>query len=188
MESLPSAPISITPQIANDLRTELFDQSQEIYYSWSNLSESHTRPNHVPVIAKPLKLTTWKHENAYKELLIPPPSSRVQEGQSFRLVLTTHAQGYPHVINLGSPDVGKRPHPVMSMPIQFSKGTKGKGTAYTGKQEHVERIYRIALGETEQQLMYIKEQTSFDLDKVGLADFALPYADHLCKRKCGTVA
>lgn len=188
MEAPPSSPISITPQIANDLRTELFQEPQDIYYLWSNQPESQTTPKHIPAVAKPQKLTTWKHGSAYKELLIPPPP-RVVEGQYLRLVLTTHAQGYPHVINLGSPDVGKRPHPVMSMPILFSsKSLKGKSLIHTGKQEHVERIYRIALGATEQVFLRIKEQTSFDLDKVRLAISVLRDANHLRKRKYGIVA
>ena len=188
-EALPSAPISITPQIANDLRTELYEEEQEIFYSWATHSASQTTIRQIPATTKPQKLTTWKHGSAYKELLVPPPP-RVVEGQSFCLVLTTHAQGYPHVINLGSPDVGKRPHPVMSMPIVFSSKSaklKGKSPAHAVKQEHVERVYRIAIDATEQVFMRIKEQTSFDLDKVCLARRVLFDADHSGKRKYGTV-
>lgn len=170
LEALPSVPISITPQIANDLRTELFTEPQDIYYSWSTHPASQASQKQIPVITKPQKLTTWKEGCAYKELLLSPPK-RINEGQLYRLVLTNHAQGNPHVINLGSPDVGQRPYPVMSMPILFtSRGSKVKGMAHAEKQEHVERVYRIPLRATEQVFMRVKEQTSFDLDKVSFGN------------------
>ncbi|PCH44143.1 hypothetical protein WOLCODRAFT_104648 [Wolfiporia cocos MD-104 SS10] len=52
----------------------------------------------------------------------------------------------------------------MSMPILFSlRGAKDKNAQ--GKQEHVERIYRIQTDPKSQVFMTVKEQTSFDLDK-----------------------
>lgn len=166
LEAPPSVPISMTPQIANDLRTELSTEPQDIYYSWCTPPASQAKPNQIPIITKPQKLTTWKEGIAYKELMLSPPAP-IPEGQLSCLVLITHAQGYPHVINLGSPDVGQRPHPVISMPILFThRSSEVRGTAHAGKQEHIERIYRIPLHATEQVFMRIKEQTSFDLDKV----------------------
>ncbi|KAH9830026.1 putative methyltransferase-domain-containing protein [Rhodofomes roseus] len=164
-QALPSDSVSITPQVANDLRTELLDNAQDIYYAWCLPPAPHAKPNQLPAITKPQKLTTWRQGSAYKELSVPTPPG-IREGQSCCLLLTTHAQGYPHLINLGSTDVGQRPYPVMSMPILFcSKNSKGKSPAYSEKQEHVERIYRIPLNSSEQVFMRVKEQTSFDLDK-----------------------
>ncbi|TFY53332.1 hypothetical protein EVJ58_g9509 [Rhodofomes roseus] len=164
-QALPSDSVSITPQVANDLRTELLGNAQDIYYAWCLPPPPHAKPGQLPAITKPQKLTTWRQGSAYKELSVPTPPG-IREGQSCCLVLTTHAQGYPHLINLGSTDVGQRPYPVMSMPILFcSKNSKGKSPAYSEKQEHVERIYRIPLNSSEQVFMRVKEQTSFDLDK-----------------------
>ncbi|KZT66140.1 hypothetical protein DAEQUDRAFT_696103 [Daedalea quercina L-15889] len=164
-KALLSTAISITPQVANDLRTELYDEPQDIYYAWYIPSGPLVKPNQLPVITKPQKLTTWRHSNAYKELLVPVPSG-IKEGQSCYLALTAHAQGYPHIINLGSADVGQCPFPVMSVPILFSSNfPKRKAAVPTNKQENVERIYRIPLTATDQVFMRVKEQTSFDLDK-----------------------
>lgn len=53
--------VSITPQIANDLRTELMDGVQDIYYSWLSVATGQE--------TKPMKLTTWRGQSsAYKEI------------------------------------------------------------------------------------------------------------------------
>ncbi|KAH9931814.1 putative methyltransferase-domain-containing protein [Fomitopsis serialis] len=146
---LPSSPVSITPQVANDLRTELLVDAQDIYYAWCLPSAPHAKPSQLPGITQPLKLTTWRQGSAYKELLVPAPPG-IRESQYYCLVLTTHAQGHPHIINLGSADVGQRPFPVMSMPIFFSsKIPKTKLPSFSEKQV----------------FMRVREQTSFDLDK-----------------------
>ena len=115
-------------------------------------------------ITKPTKLTTWRVGNAYKEVTIQPPQG-VKDGQMFRLVLTTHAQGFPHIVNLSGKAVGQRPFPVVSMPIIFKARN---GPAGMGKQEQVERIYRISTSSEDQVFLAIQEKTSFDLDKVHL--------------------
>lgn len=153
---------SITPQIANDLRTELFPEVQDIYYAWSP-TQSHASTSTIPtIITKPTKLTTWRIGNAYREVRIPPPQG-VKDGQAYRLVLTSQAQGFPHIVNLGGPSIGSRPFPVISMPIVFSSPNKLQAA---GKQEQVERIYRISTGSEQQAFLAIMEKTSFDLDKV----------------------
>lgn len=161
-KSPPGLPVSITPQIANDLRTELFTGEQDIYYSWLPVANGGGVPQHPVVIPRPVKLTTWRESNAYREVSVPPPQG-VREGQQYRLVLTTHSQGYPYIINLASPTTGDRPFPVLSMPITF---TDRKDVAALTKQERVERVYRICGGAGEQAFLSIKEQTTFDLDKV----------------------
>ncbi|EMD38794.1 hypothetical protein CERSUDRAFT_133318, partial [Gelatoporia subvermispora B] len=157
--AFPSAgTISITPQVANDLRTEPFDGELEIYYAWSPVTP-RLDPNTFPATTKPQKLTVWRQSNAYKAIPVSLPPG-VRDGQSYRLVLTTHAIGHPHVINLASPSVGERTFPVLSVPISFSsRGRTG------GKQEQIERVFRIGLGPKEQAFMMLREQTSFDLDK-----------------------
>lgn len=151
--------ISITPQVANDLRTEPFAGELDIFYSWSPVAPS-LQPNAFPSITKPQKLTVWRQSSAYKEIPVSLPPG-VRDGQSYRLVLTAHAVGHPHVINLASPSVGERAFPVLSVPILFS--SRGKSG---GKQEQIERVFRIGISAQEQVFMMLREQTSFDLDKV----------------------
>jgi protein N-lysine methyltransferase METTL21D len=160
-----TGPISITPQIANDLRTESLDKAQDIYYSWSS-PQDDTGPSKSspPAITKPLKLTTWRQSSAYKELLVPLPLG-VRNGQSWRLVLTSHVHGRPHVISLKDNDLGHTPFPVMSMPIMFN--SRHPKTSVTGKQEQIERIYGFSSKSKEDNVcLIVREQTSYDLDKV----------------------
>ncbi|KAL6301216.1 putative methyltransferase-domain-containing protein [Sparassis latifolia] len=165
LQTSPSGSISITPQIANDLRTELFAGEQDIYYAWSADTPPNGRASTFPCISKPQKLTTWRKSSAYKELAVPLPPG-IREGQSFRLVLTAHSSGNPHVVNLAGATLGERPFPVLSMPILFSSRLSAKaGSSTMGKQEQVERVYRIAAGSGDQLFLHVKEQTSFDLDK-----------------------
>src|SRR5882757_11496043 len=85
--------ISITPQISNDLRTELFEISQDLYFSWS-LQTSQSIPNtNTDITTKPLKLTTWRPSAAYKEIPVPLPPG-LRQGQSWRLILTSTAQSH----------------------------------------------------------------------------------------------
>ncbi|KDQ50692.1 hypothetical protein JAAARDRAFT_199686 [Jaapia argillacea MUCL 33604] len=159
----PLSPISITPQIANDLRTELYTNPQDIFYAWSPCSS----PSSLPTFNKssrPTKLTTWRHANAYKAISVPPPPG-VREGQYWRLILCANALPIlspPHIIPLFQ-GVSKGPLPVISMPILFSsRGYQGGA----GKQEQVERIYRMSIPPSgEIGDMVVREQTSFDLDK-----------------------
>lgn len=155
--------ITVTPQIANDLRTELYPEAQDIYYAWSPYIPPATCSTSPMPISKPAKLTTWRIGNAYRAVTVPPPPA-IKDGQAFRLVLTTHAQGYPHIVNLGGLTIGERPFPVVSMPIVFSSRSHPRTAA--GKQEQVERVYRISTGVEDQVFLAIQEKTSFDLDKV----------------------
>ncbi|KAI0630629.1 putative methyltransferase-domain-containing protein [Trametes polyzona] len=159
-QSFPSGSISITPQVSNDLRTEPFDGAQDIYYSWSPVTPQRAEP--YPSITVPQKLTVWRQSSAYKEIPVPLPQG-LRDGQSYRLVLTAHGQGRPHIINLAAQDIGTRPFPVLSMPILFS--SRGKAGSGAEKQEQIERVYRIPLQSGENGFLNIREQTSFDLDK-----------------------
>ena len=152
--------ISITPQISNDLRTEPFHSSQDIFYSWAQVQTT----NQNETVEKPRKLTTWRQSNAYKEIPVPRPLG-LREGQSWRLILSAGAQvedaPFLSTIDLHDQAFGKVPFPVMSMPILF----RSKGAKRDEKQEKIERMYRLQAGETG-PLLRIIEQTSFDLDKV----------------------
>jgi hypothetical protein len=156
--------ISITPQIANDLRTEPLDGAQDIYYSWAlpqhNSGLSKSAP---PSITKAVKLTTWRQSSAYKEISVPLPLG-VRDGQPWRLVLTSHAQGRFHVINLKDHDVGRTPFPVISMPIILN--SRHPKLSVVGKQEQIERVYSFFMKTNEDVYLTIREQTSYDLDKV----------------------
>jgi hypothetical protein len=181
-QASPSGPVLITPQISNDLRTEPYEGSQDIYYSWtpypqppsstSSTSSSSSFPVQFTLkTTKPIKLTTYRYSSAFKEIPVPAPPG-VREGQQWQLILSSAAQTTPlapnYTIDAYQCTVGKHaPFPVVSMPIMFSaKGLKGN----VKKHEMIERIYRITTGGATpiQKPLELKitEQTSFDLDKV----------------------
>ncbi|KAF7370636.1 hypothetical protein MSAN_00696600 [Mycena sanguinolenta] len=139
--------VSITPQIANDLRTELFEGVQDIYYSWvSTTAGEETRP---------MKLTTWRGQSsAYKEIPVPLPRS--SSNAAWRLVLGSSPSSSSVRLDTGSTTL---PFGVMSMPIILGKPQNSKSKAKL--QDQIERVY--AFGEDKKVL--ITEQTSFDLDK-----------------------
>jgi protein N-lysine methyltransferase METTL21D len=157
-----SGTVSITPQISNDLRTEPFHGSQDIFYSWAQVQSAQR--DDIVILAKPKKLTTWRQSNAYKEIQVPLPPG-LRSGQSWRLILSaqSHIEGAHHfsTIDLYDRALGTVPFPLISMPIHFGV----KGAKRDGKQEKIERMYRLQADEAG-PLLRIMEQTSFDLDKV----------------------
>jgi hypothetical protein len=166
LQAGPYGTISITPQISNDLRTEHFDGTQDLYYSWA-------REDAPAFATKAVKLTTWRLATAYKEIPLPVPPG-VREGQRWRLMLMVQqpaiGQAHPESIDLGSTNIGQLPFPVISMPVLFV----GKGSKSSSKQEMIQRNYLVPYrgieegGEVVRKVAALKfsEKTSFDLDKV----------------------
>ena len=154
-----SAPSSVnfTPQVANDLRTELFTETQDIYYAWLSSTESLEGTQ-----VKTRKLMTWSRAVAYKEICIAlPPSAR--PGQSWRLLLSASPSIQDMSIPLGNVrSTGKTPLPVISMPIRITP----KLEKNPAKQTQIERVYRAFLPGLGDLRYLLREQTSFDLDKV----------------------
>jgi hypothetical protein len=161
--STPGA-ISFTPQVANDLRTELFPGTQDIYYAWLSSTESLE-----DTLAKPRKLMTWSQAVAYKEIsLALPPNA--WPGQSWRLLLSGSASAQHMSISLANAhSTGKEPFPVISMPIKITSKPDKAPT----KQTQIERIYGASLCGFGVLRLLLREQTSFDLDKVIYPSFAL---------------
>ena len=189
-QTQPSGTISITPQIANDLRTEHYDSEQDIFYSWQQIAALPHQTSSSSARTVQTKLTTWRQAMAYKEIPVPVPVG-VRDGQVWRLVLSCDGRvpkqglsdGY-YAVELGSDRLGRMPFPVLSMPIKFSSRVpKGAVT----KQEKIERVYTLPLptppalvvreGGSDVPLenprsnppiavIKVTEQTSFDLDKV----------------------
>jgi hypothetical protein len=156
--------IHITPQVANDLRTEPFESVLDIFYSWSQFSTSLTSCK-GSITSKPVKkLTTWRQSSAYKEIpvLLPP---EIRDGQSWRLILSAQDGYQPHTIDMKGDALGKMPFPVMSMPILFDSRQSKLASA---KQEQIERLYKFPIRESESVFLKVTEQTSFDLDKVSM--------------------
>lgn len=152
---LQSSPVVFTPQISNDLRTEPFPTSVDIFYWWI----SHSPQNTVR-LSKPTKLTTWRQENAYKPLQIPPPP-----GTDFCLVLSSSPIAASSIINLCDPNVGRAPLPVASLPVTLYT-QQGKALAKVStKQEAITRTFCLFNEDAAAPLMHIKETVSFDLDK-----------------------
>ena len=156
--------VSITPQVANDLRTFHLDDEIEIFYTWSSSLAACTSSN---IISMTRKLTTWrKASSTYKAISIPLPP-HAESGQEWRLLLSCGATP-SFVIDFSANDFGARPFPVISMPVRLeARMTKNKPS---GKQEQVERLYSIPSRSSEKHstILRIREQTSFELDKVRL--------------------
>ena len=159
--------VSITPQIANDLRTSHLEEEIDIFYTWSSSLADNTGSN---ISSMSRKLTTWRTSSMYKNISIPlPPNAKA--GQEWRLLLScpeSDHNGAPtsFVIDLGNDDFGARPFPVLSMPLHLdARVFKNKPS---GKQEQIERLYSIPSRSSEKQrvILCIREQTSFELDKV----------------------
>ncbi|KAF9526113.1 putative methyltransferase-domain-containing protein [Crepidotus variabilis] len=175
--------ILITPQISNDLRTETFPDSQDLFYSWVQVLRVQNAESPLRLTTKPQKLTTWRNSSAYKAIPVQPPRE-VKEGQFWRLVLMSEGKSatktQPEAIdlrqiagNLEETERCKKPLSVWSMLVLFTAkaGGSGKGGG-AGKQEHVERLYLLPGHEsssetTDTSLVELRlvEQTSFDLDK-----------------------
>ncbi|KAF8647757.1 hypothetical protein AX16_006592 [Volvariella volvacea WC 439] len=165
-QSTLNQPITLTPQIANDLRTELFDGSQDLYYQWLPLSSRPAIGREREELfqaspTRPVKLTTWRSSSTYKELTIPPP---LREGKvtSWILILCADPHNNPGeipVIRLDDPRIGRIPFPVLSLPIQIHT------RASKEKQTRIQRVYQWGNSDAEISRLIITEQTSFDLDK-----------------------
>jgi hypothetical protein len=159
-----SKTVPITIQITNDLRTELYTGNIELFLSWIPWSRSASE--FAGQATKLSKLTTWKQSTAYKEIPAPmPPAAR--EGQSWRMVITSQGGGPgSHRIPLNDRSCGSVPFPVFSMPILFS--AKGKKENFSEKQDCIMRHLNVSSGDASNvsPVILIKEQTSFDLDKV----------------------
>jgi hypothetical protein len=142
--------VSIAAQIANDLRTELWESHIDVYYHWVSPT-SRTRN---------VKLFTWKPEGAYKVIsVVPPPITA--NNRKWALCLNTRASmtAGPTIDLLGLAE----PLPVLSIPIQFETSAgKSSSTNRDKKTEEIERVYRFDGGSH----ITIREKTAFDLDKV----------------------
>ena len=164
----PGSLVTFTPKLANDLRTEDFPGEEELFYAWSPVAPDGGTEA-FPAITAPQKLTVWR-PGAFKECAVPLPP-RARDGQAFRLVLATRAHARAHVANLAACDVGARPFPVLSVPVLVS----ARGAGRAEKQQQIERVYRLpVLSHLHQSggrdaFLRIREQTSFDLDKVSVS-------------------
>lgn len=154
--ALSGEPILITPQIANDLRTEYYTDVQDIFYSWS----LHL-PTPSSVITKPVKLTSWRASTMYKEIPVPPPRN-VRNGEYWRLILSSGTSRKDQVLSLNDENLGRQPFPVLSDPIFFS----ARSNKVAVKQERIQRSYALTATNRDHPVIFdIIEQTSFDLDK-----------------------
>jgi len=168
--------IVITPQIANDLRTELYEDVCDLYFAWLSLPPASGMINFE-------KLTTWRSSTLYKPIDVPLPRN-IKPGQQWRLALwtpsdTNHRKHDIPLIDLAAINFGNSPFPVLSLPISFvpgshvgrspagNKKTKASSTSTkVEKQEEIERRFLISpTDENDKNVITIREQTSFDLDK-----------------------
>ena len=155
-----SGSISFTPQVANDLRTELFPGNQDIYYAWLSSTEPFEGTQ-----VKPRKLMTWSRAIAYKEISVSLPAD-ARPGKHWKLLLSASPSIQNALVSLGDVrSTGKEPFPVISMPIRITQKPEKNPT----KQTQIERMYRASLPGFGDLLYLLREQTSFDLDKVSMS-------------------
>ncbi|KAF8475360.1 putative methyltransferase-domain-containing protein [Russula ochroleuca] len=167
-----SSSVVFTPQVTNDLRTEPYPSSIDIFYWWISYT-----PQNVTRLSEPAKLTTWRQENAYKPLQIPPPSKKLIGAAAeidCSLVLTPAPSVTSSVIDLRDPEIGRVPLPVCSLPIRISvspqqqqrRDVANTTTTKSPKQEAITRSFRLFDDDGDAiPLMQIQETISFDLDK-----------------------
>ncbi|KAH7100847.1 putative methyltransferase-domain-containing protein [Auriculariales sp. MPI-PUGE-AT-0066] len=155
-----SQSVIITPQIANDLRTETYTETVDLHYLW--LPTKAPRGVQPP---QPRKLTTWHAgSNAYKSVEVPLPSG-VQAGDAYRLglIAVMPSAGAPTSASLATSldqplaTLGSMPLPVVSAPVQFVRRPGASGAT---KSEQIERAFMVG-----SKRVVVREQTSFDLDK-----------------------
>ncbi|KAG8772196.1 hypothetical protein FRC12_003206 [Ceratobasidium sp. 428] len=106
-------PVTLVPQIANDLRTELCEDQYDIYFTWQHSNGHLHRGNFT-------KLTTWRPGGMYKPLSIALPAV-AQPGECWRLCLVVVQPGRNPslMLDLSQPTFGDFPFPVTSMPIDI---------------------------------------------------------------------
>jgi len=156
--SLQSSSVVFIPQVTNDLRTEPFPTSMDVYYWW--ISYTPESQNVVTRLSEPAKLTTWRQENAYKPLQIPPPPKKLIGAAAAgpridcSLILAPAPIVASSVIDLRDPEIGRVPLPACSLPIRISispqqqqqRGRDGGAAATStksSKQEVIIRTFRI---------------------------------------------
>jgi len=165
--TLNSATISITPQIANDLRTELFPGTVDLFVVW--LPTQAGKP-----AAAPRKLTTWHGggSGTYKPIEVSiPASARVDESWRLGLFARQPSAGAGSAttaalaIRLDDDTSLGLPLSVVSAPVKFVRRVSQTGTGGPGKSETIERAFLVPTSGAGRRVV-IREQTSFDLDKV----------------------
>lgn len=171
--SLLNASVIITPQVSNDLRTEPYHSPLDIFYFWTSADALR-----ATILTKPAKLTTWRSINAYKETPVNPPP-RLRNGDQCCLILTARPNTALDIDLTSTENLKESGHnplaiplTVSSLPITFVNRLSG---GKQQKQESILRSFRMFDGSREDESsvknegtswLLVKEQTSYDLDKV----------------------
>lgn len=177
--SLGSEGVTITPQIANDLRTELLDdRSTDIYYVWQLLSPKPIRPT-----ASQLLTTYAPPADTYKSCTIPLPKA-AKVGQHWRLGLFTQPAETPdgklplvdgQIVGVWSESIEVTAPNAEAGPSKTKAKVPSKAKPVADKQTRITRAWSLpatskrdaegkAKNDTKQ--LRVVEQTSYDLDKV----------------------
>ncbi|KZP00908.1 hypothetical protein CALVIDRAFT_216889 [Calocera viscosa TUFC12733] len=178
ISSFPESTVTITPQITNDLRTEFFEETADIFYTWTpEEPRMHS--------TSPAKLTTWKgSSSAYKAVSIDLPPS-AGPGQKWSLSLFCSPNASPS-IPLGRTHA--QPYGSSSLPITIlpSRGALGDAP----KQDEIERTLLLPVvaadggSSSSSRALVVRERTSYDLDKK-IWDSGIALAGWLCKTMAG---
>ena len=194
----PFQPLLITPNIANDLRTEYplpGPTGIDIFYAWvkciDNTTDNKANRRVLGPMTAPTKLMTWLG-NTYKEIQVFPPKEATKAtpagtGGRWQLLLCTRAAElgtYVPSIDLGSSTEMFETYvlPILSSPVLFVSGSRSaisRGHTSGGQRKQVlnERVFKfpsLLWDCTSVGPLRVTEHLSYDLDKVSIL-----YVSHL---------
>ncbi|KAL5492426.1 hypothetical protein ACEPAI_3873 [Sanghuangporus weigelae] len=190
-QASPYQPLLITPNIANDLRTEFpspgpgTEGGIDIFYAWVKCIDGDAQKQRtLGPMTQPLKLMTW-NGNSYKEVQVFPPKEAAGSDTSrWSLLLCTRSSspGNPYItsIDLSAGDFGNHIFPILSAPVHFVSGSRtGTGRSNNQKIEPTEsrkntkqvrneRLFKLPsplFNSPTVGPLRVTEHLSYDLDK-----------------------
>ncbi|KAL5513207.1 hypothetical protein ACEPAH_3605 [Sanghuangporus vaninii] len=152
-QTSPYQPLLITPNIANDLRTEFPAPGKggiDIFYAWVKCIDSDARKQRtLGPMTQPQKVMTWSG-NSYKEVQVFPPKEAavaLKDGSDtsrWSLLLCTRSSspGSPYItsIDLSAENFGSCIFPILSAPVHFASDSRASaGRSSNQKVEPIER-------------------------------------------------
>lgn len=167
-------PLFITPNIANDLRTEYPSPGAggiDIFYAWVKCIEStgDAKKRALGPMTAPQKLVNWTG-NTYKEVQVFPPKDAALQGARWQLLLCTRPaemRMYVASVDLSAATFGEHVIPILSAPVLFSpRNPKEQNDRKQVRNERVFKLPSPLFGASSASPLRITEYLSYDLDKV----------------------
>ncbi|KAL5536890.1 hypothetical protein ACEPAF_713 [Sanghuangporus sanghuang] len=194
-QASPNRPLLITPNIANDLRTEFPSPGKggiDIFYAWVKCIDSDAGKQRTPLgpMTQPQKLMTWSG-NSYKEVQVFPPkeaAAALKDGSDasrWSLLLCTRSSSpgignrYITSIDLFAEHFGSYIFPILSAPVRFASDSRASAGRSNNqklvsterkntKQGRNERVFKLPsplFSSPSVGPLRVTEHLSYDLDK-----------------------